>query len=201
MLTFDDGFYSNLTVAKQVLASLDIKAIFFVINDFLSVSGDREVFEFLGSNLRLPPESMRDPQQMKNLSWADMKALSDLGHTIGCHTLSHANLAELKADHELITQMCDAKEKLSEFLGNSVTHFAFPFGSIAAYSKSAAQIAFKNFDFVFSGLRGDNAQSANAHAIRRDALDAADHIFWWVLFLRAAQTGFMPNPKKSSPTG
>ena len=115
LLTFDDGFHSNLIVAKQVLASLDIKAIFFVINDFLSVSGDREIVEFLGSNLRLPPESMRDPQQMKNLSWADMKALSDLGHTIGCHTLSHANLAELKADHELIAQMTDAKKKLSDF--------------------------------------------------------------------------------------
>ena len=38
LLTFDDGFISNKFVAKKILNILDIKAIFFVLPNFININ-------------------------------------------------------------------------------------------------------------------------------------------------------------------
>ena len=43
LLTFDDGFYSNYLVAKDLLKSHDIKAIFFVSTGFIDLKNKIEV--------------------------------------------------------------------------------------------------------------------------------------------------------------
>ena len=37
LITFDDGFKSNFYIAKTILKSLNIKAVFFVPSDFIKI--------------------------------------------------------------------------------------------------------------------------------------------------------------------
>lgn len=47
--------------------------------------------------------------------------------TIGSHTVSHPNLAELNPD-EQIDEILSAKRKLENLLGRDIVHFAYPYG-------------------------------------------------------------------------
>lgn len=44
LLSFDDGFASNRDVAEKILNPLDIKALFFVVSDFVNLKDCREAY-------------------------------------------------------------------------------------------------------------------------------------------------------------
>jgi hypothetical protein len=54
-------------------------------------------------------------------------------------------------------------------LGFKIEHFAYPFGNAESFSERAMKIAKQRFQFVYSGLRGDNVAGASSFTIRRDA--------------------------------
>ena len=51
LLSFDDGFYSNRVVAEKVLDPLGIKALFFVVSDFVKLTNQKDEIEFIKNNL------------------------------------------------------------------------------------------------------------------------------------------------------
>ena len=53
MLTFDDGFYSNYIIAKEVLKPLGIKAIFFVTTEFIDSKNKDLQQNFIKQNICL----------------------------------------------------------------------------------------------------------------------------------------------------
>jgi peptidoglycan/xylan/chitin deacetylase (PgdA/CDA1 family) len=66
----------------------------------------------------------------------DVKALEARGHDIGCHSLTHPNLAKVPkgmgvADYRklLIHELGDAKAKLEGILGHPVSDLAWPYGA------------------------------------------------------------------------
>jgi peptidoglycan/xylan/chitin deacetylase (PgdA/CDA1 family) len=59
------------------------------------------------------------------MSWDQVRALKDAGHTIGGHTLSHPNLAHVN-EKEAQIEIRGCKEQLEEKLWEPIQHFSYP---------------------------------------------------------------------------
>ena len=51
LITFDDGLISNRIVAEKVLNPLGIKAIFFVVTDFIDIKNVDDARQFVADNI------------------------------------------------------------------------------------------------------------------------------------------------------
>jgi peptidoglycan/xylan/chitin deacetylase (PgdA/CDA1 family) len=112
LITFDDGYQSNLTVAAPHLLRAGFPAIVFIatgmigrLNEF-----DRDIE---------PPEVMCD--------WSDLCALADHGIAVQSHGISHTRFSELTAV-EIESELRGSREALEERLHRAVTVMSYPFG-------------------------------------------------------------------------
>lgn len=65
------------------------------------------------------------PRDGLMMNWDQVRALHQAGHTVGSHTLSHPNLAQIavaEAEHELR----ESRARLTAELGTPVLHFSYP---------------------------------------------------------------------------
>lgn len=186
LLTFDDGFASNRQVAESVLNPLGIKAVFFVVPEFVACGGREAARDFIGQNIfpgRLPASM---PPHWDAMGWHDLEALLDQGHTIGSHTARHARLSMLGERRLLEAQICQSREVLEKRLGTTVDHFAFPFGDLASFSREALAAARQCYRFVHTGLRGDNGHGPSPLSVWRESLSAGDSLALVGAFLEGA---------------
>ncbi|MGB9707043.1 MAG: polysaccharide deacetylase family protein, partial [Microgenomates group bacterium] len=102
VITFDDGYRDFFTNAFTVLRSRNLKATVFVITQLV----DGEDY----------------------LTWEQLREIKESGLvTIGDHTLSHKDLANLSQE-EIRSQILDAKNILERNLGGKVEVFSYPYG-------------------------------------------------------------------------
>ncbi len=174
LLSFDDGFASSRRVAEQVLNPIGIRALFFVVSAFMDI-GDRDDCRiFIARHIHpdLTPETV--PAHWRNMTWDDLAYLLQIGHTIGAHTRTHARLSEVHRSGELEAEIIESADTLEHNLGVKVDHFAYTFGNLASFSPAALAVARRRFQFIYTGMRGDNASGAHSWALRRDAVVPAD---------------------------
>jgi peptidoglycan/xylan/chitin deacetylase (PgdA/CDA1 family) len=168
LLTFDDGYASNRVVAETVLRPMRIPAVFFIISEFADIAGRADAREFV--RRRIVPGMAGSPaDHVSNMRWGDLEALLEQGHTIGAHTCTHARLATIDSNAELEREIVHSADTLSDRLGTTIDHFAWPFGDAASIDVRALDIARRRFRFVHSGLRGNNAGGVSPFAVRREA--------------------------------
>ncbi len=169
LVTFDDGFKSNFYVEKKILNRLGIKAIFFVPSDFIKISSERESQSFIKENI-LDHVKPRNFKKLRNMSVKDLKMLIKRGHSIGCHTKTHANLAQIKSTFKLKKEIIESSKNLEKLLKINLKHFAFSYGNYKSMSKKSLNIAHKKYDFVYSCLRGNNFYNYKNKLIKRDTV-------------------------------
>jgi peptidoglycan/xylan/chitin deacetylase (PgdA/CDA1 family) len=186
LLTFDDGFASNRMIAEQVLKPMGIKAVFFVVSDFVDMKDTIESLTFITRHIYPGRAAQSIPEHLCNMTKDDLCYLLDAGHTIGAHTRTHARLRELKESEELEMEIIGSADSLETKLGTRIQHFAYPFGDLASFSQSALNIAQQRFRFIYSGLRGDNTGGISPFALRRDAVTAQDSITLLGAFVEGA---------------
>ena len=104
MLTFDDGDLDQYETALPILDKLGFKGAFFIMTVAIGRHG-------------------KQPYMDK----AQIKDLSDRGHTIGAHTWDHHNVKKY-AGNDWKIQIEEPKAKLEEIIGKPVKYFAYPFG-------------------------------------------------------------------------
>ncbi|MDQ6770847.1 MAG: polysaccharide deacetylase family protein [Gemmatimonadota bacterium] len=172
LLTFDDGFASNRVVAETVLNPMGIRALFFVVSDFVQLTDHVEARRFIARHIH--PGTCVDgvAAHLYNMGWSDLEALLEQGHSIGGHTRTHARLSDVRDEGDLELEVAGSADTLADRLGIRVDHFAFTFGNLASFSKPAMDTAMRRFRFVYSGLRGDNVSAVSPYAIRRDSVTA-----------------------------
>ena len=171
LLSFDDGFASNRKVAEEILNPIGIKALFFVVSDFMNLAEGDDYRAFIARYIcpGLTPETL--PDHWRNMTWNDLAWLLEAGHTIGSHTRKHARLSELKQANELEAEIIESANVIERNLGVKVEHLAYPFGDLASFSPEALGVAKQRFSFIYTGLRGDNARGAPPPwALRRDVI-------------------------------
>ncbi len=169
LITFDDGLISNRVVAEKILNPMDIQAIFFVISDFVDIQDSHASRRFI-NNYIAPKHKLSDiPEHWRNMQWKDLEALLKQGHTIGSHTKKHIRLSDCRSKSELEDEIILSADKIMKKLDINVEHFAYTFGDINSFSEEALGVAKQRFKYVFSGVRGDNANNVSPLAIRRDS--------------------------------
>jgi peptidoglycan/xylan/chitin deacetylase (PgdA/CDA1 family) len=172
LLTFDDGFRSNRTVAEDILNPMGIRALFFTIPGLVELQSVDQQRRFIETNL-YPPSSGEDVPNLARIaamSYEDLRSLVDSGHTIGAHTATHARLSEVTDHGELVKEIIGCADRLRDGVGVEINHFAFGFGSLASFSPEALRVARSRFQYIYTGMRGDNASGVPPWAIRRDVL-------------------------------
>lgn len=174
LLTFDDGFFSNLAVAETILNPLRIKAIFFVIPDFVDKVHQDQSRKFIVERLKLEIDSRAPLNHFKNMSWSDLSQLLENGHVIGAHSMSHEPLGDGTSYDILSREIIETADRLESKLGTQIRHFAFPFGNFYSLSKRAFEVAMSRYMFIHSGIRGNNTPGSALRMIRRDALKPTD---------------------------
>lgn len=101
LISFDDSHQSHFTIARPVLDRFGFKAVFFVMTVTIG--------------------------KKNYLSREEIKALSDMGHVIGCHTYDHPMVTHIK-DGDWEKQIIQPKKQLERITGKPVDYFAYPFG-------------------------------------------------------------------------
>lgn len=177
LLTFDDGFLSNRFVAEQILPRYNVKALFFITEDFLD-KNPQEATEFARQRVYLNPErDFSDMNSYRAMSSNDVLWLRDEGHEIGAHTKTHPRLSEIKTPGEREEEIVASADRLEVLLGSSVRSFAFPFGNLQSIDMDSLILAASRFDFIFSNVRGRVVDSPGRHFIFRQNLVPGDPLW------------------------
>ena len=174
LLTFDDGFASNLTVTEKILNPMGVKALFFVVSDLVAIEDREEARQFIVRHVQPGTSMDKLPPYLSNMKWSDLEALLEQGHTIGAHTRTHARLSEISSSGGLEDEIVSSADSLGNHLGVHVEHFAYTFGDLASFSSQALRVAQNRFRYVYSSLRGNNTIGTSSFAIRRDVLTPSD---------------------------
>lgn len=166
-LSFDDGYQNQLDVVAPILNQYGIKATFFVIPPMLS--------EHPSSGARYG-------------SWDGFKALSDQGHEIGAHTMTHPRLSQLDLgsptqEGSVLYELWQSKLSIEQKISKPVFSIAYPFGDVDDAILKASRklfIAGRNVNGIvnlqdFDGLNL-MAQGLNYKSTRdmQDDLDVKD---------------------------
>ena len=177
LLTFDDGYASQATAAREVLEPLGIRALFFVTTGFVDAEGPTEQAAFLRDHLlRDVPSPEVLPGHLKPMSWGDVAALSAAGHAIGAHSAGHRRLSQVRSQEELSAETIGSGDALAERLGHPVDYFAYPFGTIGSIDLRAMDLIKQRYAACFSAVRGSNASGTSPYAILRDPVSLDDSI-------------------------
>jgi len=174
LLTFDDGFRSNAIVAESVLKSMKIKALFFVVSDFINIENKNEAKHFITQNIQPGISVNRLPKHLFNMKWEDLAILLENGHTIGAHTKTHVRLSDIQENMFLGEEIIESANDIEKHLGISIEHFAFTFGDLASITPEALNKARNQFKYIYTGLRGGNEKNVPPWAIRRDVINLED---------------------------
>jgi peptidoglycan/xylan/chitin deacetylase (PgdA/CDA1 family) len=184
VMTFDDGFSNFFTHALPVCERHGVTVTVFCVAGYLGRSSSWDA---------LPKQS--------HLTVAQIKEISMLGHEIGSHTLSHANLM-LLSDKDLATELSESKKILEDIIGKPVTSLSFPFGRVnTRVWEAAKRVGFsaatsyacmgKTADDIiplWGAYSYDSVQDIIDRAIRQPALSHA-----------VARGRLMPHFAKGSP--
>lgn len=144
-LTFDDGFLECYTKMIPVLEKYNIKAAFFINPMSIEKQDEKFASSFIKDNLRVELSK-------KFMKWDMIREIQSLGHTIGSHTTSHANLKGL-SPFELQKEIVQSKEEIENATGEVCNNFAFPFGNQNYFDKNSIKLVKQTYNYAFtSGL-------------------------------------------------
>jgi peptidoglycan/xylan/chitin deacetylase (PgdA/CDA1 family)/glycosyltransferase involved in cell wall biosynthesis len=160
VLTFDDGYEDNYTIARPILREFGCRAVFFVVTD----KKRRRNFWDSGE-----PEA-------KLLSSTQLRELNRSGMEIGSHTVTHPRLPQT-AEKIVRRELRESKDSLEQILESEVISFAYPYGALQPAIKSLVEEA--GYKFAVAADSGPVAFYEDFLEIRRT------QVFPWT-----SRTGF-----------
>jgi peptidoglycan/xylan/chitin deacetylase (PgdA/CDA1 family) len=164
VLTFDDGYADNLTMAYPVLRQHEFPATIFLVSQAVGgVNGWDTAGELAGRPL---------------LSWPDIEALQEGGITVGAHTRHHPALTEIP-DDQLEGEVAGSRADLTRQLGRSVELFAYPHGRHDARVQTA--VAGAGYLCACCSYAGLNDPSVPQFALRRSEIRGTDSLLGFAL--------------------
>ncbi|SDF68630.1 polysaccharide deacetylase family protein [Sporolituus thermophilus] len=149
VITFDDGYRDNYTVALPILEKYNFKATVFVIAGQVGRSG--------------------------YLTWEEIKDMQRRHVEIGSHTLSHAALTALTLP-ERQREIGLSKQMLERHLGTPVEFLAYPYGKFDPALFPLLQEA--GYRGACSGIAGLNFQGDNAYRLKRVNIPRPRYGLW-----------------------
>ncbi|MFA6243457.1 MAG: polysaccharide deacetylase family protein, partial [Candidatus Hydrogenedentales bacterium] len=157
-VTFDDGYFDNLTNAAPVLSKLSIPAVVFIVTGRMGGMLDHD----------------SDPDTSTLLTWEQARELQSMGVEIGGHTVTHRRLTEL-TDSEQDVEIGECARHLKENLLAEFPIFAYPYGSAFDYNVLSKDLTKRvGYSLAFSNRYGCVRPGDDPWELRRIWIDATD---------------------------
>jgi peptidoglycan/xylan/chitin deacetylase (PgdA/CDA1 family) len=122
--TFDDAYLSVRDLAFPILSRLGVRATVFAPTDYVGADGAMSwpgIDDWLGG----PHE-----QELRPMSWEDLRGLADARWEIGSHTRTHPRLTQVDDDGALARELVGSRKECEERLGRSCQSLAYPYGDL-----------------------------------------------------------------------
>ncbi len=126
ILTFDDGYADNYTLALPLLRERGMRAVVFLIGDARITTNAWDAAD--------------GEPQVPLLDAAQIREMASAGIEFGSHTRSHARLPGLAADR-LRVETAGSRRALEERVGAAVLCLCYPYGAVDAAAKAAVEEA------------------------------------------------------------
>lgn len=163
LLTFDDGYKSQKIFADEILNRHKIKALFFVVTNFIKCNSKEEAQNFVSKNIDTGiTNNPSRYSEIDNMNFDDLKELISKDNLIGSHTVNHKKLTEIDNADELNYEIINSKKELEKMLDCKINNFAWTYGDINSIDKKSYNIIKKNYHNIFSGIRGNNIQTSSS---------------------------------------
>lgn len=131
IITFDDGYEDNYTLAFPLLKKYEFTAIIFLVAQLEYNSWD---------------EKSSEPE-LKMMNQEQISEMMEYGIEFGSHTLTHADLTKISLE-EAKRELIESKKILKVKVGQEIFTFAFPYGNCNETVKQIAKEA--GYKFVFA---------------------------------------------------
>jgi peptidoglycan/xylan/chitin deacetylase (PgdA/CDA1 family) len=206
LFTFDDGRESNYRVAAPLIESFGGRGVFFIVPAFAECSACQSLAFYrsrINPQFRPGDEESEDWKPMTREQIVD---LSNRGHAIGNHTLTHKRLSGLSSA-DLEHEVGEAASKLASWTGRPIDAFAWTFDWDSVDAK-ALQAVQRHHRFCFAPCAGVIDARTSPHLLWRREIEVkysrAEHRFlysglvdtWWATrrrylqrMLRASRNG------------
>jgi peptidoglycan/xylan/chitin deacetylase (PgdA/CDA1 family) len=139
MITFDDGYLDNYTLAYPILKKYGQRAVFFLITGSIGVD-------------------------KRFMNWRQAKEMSDGGMIMQSHTVNHVNLTKIPPE-EAYQELVESRRVLEQELGKPVRYIAYPTGAV---DKNTAQLVkAAGYRAAFSVRFGEASSSSDFYSIER----------------------------------
>lgn len=147
VITFDDGYRDNYTIAFPLLQRYGFPATIFVTTDLIGKS---------------------DKRDLERLTIAEMKEMEASGLiAIEPHTRSHPRLSKLDPERAR-EEIVGAKQYLESQLQKSCQHFAYPYGD---FNDETEKIVGEVFESACSVSEGTVRKGMDPRTLRRVSID------------------------------
>jgi peptidoglycan/xylan/chitin deacetylase (PgdA/CDA1 family) len=184
LVSFDDGFVSNHLVARAVLATHGVRAVFFICPGLMDLAPEEQKATVAKRLYRAQPPTVIEPL----MGWEQIGELREGGHLIAVHTMNHRDLSSLTGD-ALEEEILRAGTRIREETGAWPDWFAWPFGDIAAIDAGALGVISRHYKFCRSGIRGVNAPGGSGLELFADHVDLDASFSWQKLALEGGLDG------------
>lgn len=162
-VTFDDA-YANVAAALPLLERLGIPASVYACPDYADGGAPLDVPE-------LAAEAAAHPDELRTMTWDELRGLVERGVVVGSHTLSHAHLTHVD-DAQLDRELRESRARLEDGLGVPCRYLAYPYGEQDARVRVAARRAGYEAAFALPG----SARPLDVFALPRVGIYRADGV-------------------------
>jgi peptidoglycan/xylan/chitin deacetylase (PgdA/CDA1 family) len=157
LVTADDGFRSFLTGALPILRHYAVPAAAFVTTSLLRSNADKS---------NAAPEDY--------LSWDDLETVATAGIAIGSHAWTHQSLGRMTAT-EALEQAERSREILERRLGQPITAFAYPFGTLRDFNAATANaLRQSRYTCAFTSQHGAVSRASDPFELPRIKVEGGE---------------------------
>jgi peptidoglycan/xylan/chitin deacetylase (PgdA/CDA1 family) len=151
LLTFDDGYLDNFTVALPLLVEHGFRSVNFVVADFTQ---RRNWWD----------ECSLPTAEAPLLEISHLREMVRHGVDVGSHGITHRKLTSLSAG-AIDDELAGSRACLEDAIGVAVRSFAYPYGDVDVRVKERVSVS--RYDAAFAVNSGPLSFGADRYEIRR----------------------------------
>jgi hypothetical protein len=185
LFNFDDGTRNNL-YAAEVLHEYGIRALFFVVPEFVNCRDESQGAYFLKNINPISNPQINDTREdIMAMSWRELEELVAAGHEVGSHSSTHTMKVAGADCRSRQYEIVESRRMLAEGLSlnpDQIRSFCGPVDSLLSISPSELTLIRDHYRYFFSSFPGSNLKPKNPYFIKRVHVEA----FWMLSTVKFA---------------